>query len=62
MQGNVDHLLFADQDHSTLGRHLKAKGLYLSLIAAGLADDRRRLLRLLQEAGGTRRSPADAEA
>lgn len=55
---NVDHLLFPDQDHSTLGRHLKARGLYLGLIAAGLSGDRRRLLRLLQEAGGQRRAAA----
>lgn len=61
VQSNVDHLFFADQDHSTLGRHLKAKGLYLGLIAASLDGDRRRLLRLLHGAGARRR-PAPGTA
>ena len=54
-QKGCDHILFADQSHATLGPHLKARGLVEGLIDAALAQDRRRLLRILQGAGGQRR-------
>lgn len=54
-QKGCDHLLFADQSHATLGPHLKARGLIEGLIDAALAQDRRRLLRILHGAGGQRR-------
>lgn len=55
MRPNVDHILFAGQSHSSLGPHLKARGLIGGLIDAALARDRRRLLRMLSGAGGVRR-------
>lgn len=55
MRPNVDHILFADQSHSTLAPHLKARGLIEGMIAAALSRDRRRLLRMLSGAGGERR-------
>ena len=51
----VDHLLFPDQSHSGLAPHLKSRGLIEGMIAAALAGDRRRLLRILTGAGGQRR-------
>jgi len=54
-QKGCDHLLFADQSHASLGPHLKACGLVEGMIDAALAQDRRRLLRLLHGAGGQRR-------
>lgn len=53
----VDHLVFADQSHSSLAPHLKARGLLEGLIAAALVGDRRRLMRMLGSAGGKRRQP-----
>ncbi len=50
-----DHVLFADQTHSSLAPHLKLRGVMAGLIEAALARDRRRLLRILQSAGGQRR-------
>jgi hypothetical protein len=50
----VDHLLFNGITHSTLGPHLKAHGLQ-GMVDALAAGDRRRLLRLMQSAGGQRR-------
>jgi len=54
-QKGCDHILFADQAHATLAAHLKARGLVEGLIDATLEKDRRRLLRILQGAGGKRR-------
>lgn len=54
----VDHLLFPALTHSALAAHLKAQGLMAGLVDAGLAQDRRRLLRLLAQAGGQRRKAA----
>ena len=54
-QKDCDHILFADQAHATLAPHLKMRGLVEGLIDATLAKDRRRLLRILQGAGGQRR-------
>lgn len=51
----ADHLLFDGQNHAGLAGHLKARGLLAGMIAAALARDRRRLLRILQGAGGRRR-------
>jgi pimeloyl-ACP methyl ester carboxylesterase len=53
-QRGCDHIVFADQSHATLAPHLKARGLLEGLIDAALAQDRRRLLRILQGAGGKR--------
>lgn len=52
---DVDHILFADQTHATLAPHLKSCGIMQGLIEAALAQDRRRLLRILHSAGGLRR-------
>ncbi|MFM2349263.1 MAG: hypothetical protein RIR04_229 [Pseudomonadota bacterium] len=54
-QKGCDHILFADQSHATLAAHLKTRGLVEGLIDATLEKDRRRLLRILQGAGGQRR-------
>ena len=54
-QKGCDHVLFAQQAHATLAPHLKARGLVEGLIDAALSQDRRRLLRILQGAGGKRR-------
>jgi pimeloyl-ACP methyl ester carboxylesterase len=54
-QKGCDHVMFADQTHATLAPHLKARGLVEGLIDAALSQDRRRLLRILQGAGGKRR-------
>ena len=54
-QKGCDHILFADQSHATLAAHLKTRGLVEGLIDATLAKDRRRLLRILQGAGGQKR-------
>ena len=54
-QKGCDHVLFAEQAHTTLAPHLKARGLVEGLIDAALSQDRRRLLRILQGAGGKRR-------
>ena len=54
-QKGCDHILFADQSHATLAPHLKMRGLVEGLIDAALEKDRRRLLRILQGAGGQRR-------
>ncbi|PTE13990.1 hypothetical protein [Pseudogemmobacter blasticus] len=48
----VDHVLFADQSHSGLMPHLKARGALAGLVEAALAGDRRRLLRIAASAGG----------
>lgn len=50
-----DHLLFADQSHSSLCPHLKARGVMSGLVDALATGDRRRLLRLATGAGGRRR-------
>lgn len=55
LRPGVDHLLFPDQSHSGLAPHLKSRGLIEGMIAAALAGDRRRLLRILTGAGGQRR-------
>lgn len=49
-QGFADPILFPDQTHSTLARHLKPA--MPGLIAAALSHDRRRFLRLTSAAGG----------
>jgi pimeloyl-ACP methyl ester carboxylesterase len=54
----LDHFLFADQDHSGLARHLKARGLYAGLIDCALSRDRRRMIRILTAAGGRLRGKA----
>lgn len=54
-QKGCDRILFADQSHATLAAHLKARGLVEGLIDATLEKDRRRLLRILQGAGGQKR-------
>jgi pimeloyl-ACP methyl ester carboxylesterase len=54
-QKGCDHILFADQAHATLAAHLKTRGLVEGLIDATLEKDRRRLLRILQGAGGQKR-------
>lgn len=54
----VDHLLFPSLTHSALAAHLKAQGMMAGLVDAALARDRRRLLRLLTQAGGHRRKLA----
>ena len=54
-QKGCDHVLFAEHAHATLAPHLKARGLVEGLIDAALSQDRRRLLRILQGAGGKRR-------
>lgn len=51
----VDHLIFPDLGHAGLMGHLRAKGVLAGLIEAGLAGDRRRLLRISGSAGGARR-------
>ena len=51
----VEHMLFALRTHSSLAPHLKARGVIEGLIEAALSNDRRRLLRILQSAGGIRR-------
>lgn len=51
----TDHLLFADQSHSSLCPHLKAQGVMSGLVDALAQGDRRRLIRLATGAGGTRR-------
>ncbi len=57
----VDHLLFPGLTHSSLAAHLKSQGMMAGLIDAAMAQDRRRLLRLLTQAGGQRRKPASLE-
>lgn len=52
----TDHLLFAEQGHSDLAAHLKARGALAGLLEAALAGDRRRLLRIAASAGGVRRA------
>lgn len=52
---DVDHVLFPGLTHSELNAHLKAQGLMAGMIEAALAQDRRRLLRMLIAAGGERR-------
>ena len=54
-QKGCHHILFADQSHATLAPHLKMRGLVEGLIDATLEKDRRRLLRILQGAGGQKR-------
>lgn len=54
LRRGVDHLLFPGISHSDLGPHLKARGL-AGMIDALAAGDRRRLLRIAQAAGATRR-------
>lgn len=51
----VDHLLFPDLTHAGLLPHLKAQGVLHGLVAAALAGDRRRLLRIATGAGAYRR-------
>ena len=53
----TDHFLFADQSHSSLVPHLKARGVLAGLMEAALAGDRRRLIRIAVAAGGVRRRP-----
>lgn len=55
VQPGTDHLLFKGQSHSGLVPHLKARGVLAGLMAAALAGDRRRLLRIAGSAGGLRR-------
>lgn len=54
-QAGTDHFLFADQSHSSLVPHLKARGVLAGLLEAALAGDRRRLIRIATSAGGQRR-------
>lgn len=56
-----DHLIFAAQGHSDLVPHLKARGCLGGLVAAALAGDRRRLLRIAASAGGALRARFEAE-
>ena len=51
----VDHILFPGLTHSALAPHLKSRGCLPGLVAAALAGDRRRLLRITAGAGGLRR-------
>lgn len=53
-RAGVDHLLFAAQGHSDLAAHLKTHGLQ-GMVDALATGDRRRLLRIGQAAGATRR-------
>ena len=55
---SVDQLIFAEQSHSSLVAHLKARGCLAGLVEAALAGDRRRLLRIAGSAGGRRRRAA----
>jgi hypothetical protein len=57
-RAGVDHILFGGLDHSALAPHLKARGGLDGMIAAALAGDRRRLLRIAAAAGGRRRVDA----
>jgi hypothetical protein len=54
-RAGVDQVMFDAVGHSDLMAHLKAKGVLAGLIEAGLAGDRRRLLRISAGAGGVRR-------
>jgi hypothetical protein len=48
----TDHILFPGIGHSALAPHLKARGCLAGLLAALIARDRRRLLRIAASAGG----------
>ncbi len=50
----MDHILFDDLGHSELMPHLKLRGCLDGLINAALSQDRRRILRIFQSAGGRR--------
>lgn len=54
-QEGTEQVIFPAQSHASLMAHLKAQGALSGLIAAALADDRRRLLRIVASAGGWRR-------
>lgn len=56
----MDQVIFADQTHSGLVPHLKARGALAGLLEAGLAGDRRRLLRIAGSAGGITRTRFEA--
>ncbi|WP_406870755.1 hypothetical protein ABEB22_02420 [Thioclava sp. 'Guangxiensis'] len=58
----VDHILFDDLDHSSLLPHLKRRGCLDGVIDAAVAQDRRRMLRILQSAGGRRREESVLQA
>lgn len=53
----TDALIFPGLGHSDLVPHLKARGVLAGLVEAGLAGDRRRVLRIAGSAGGLRRRP-----
>lgn len=55
---NIDHILFADQTHSSLVPYLKARGGLAGIVEAAVSSDRRRLLRITASAGGVRRKRA----
>ncbi|WP_339108012.1 hypothetical protein [Thioclava sp. GXIMD4216] len=59
LHSSCDHLLFPTQSHASLVPHLKARGCLAGLVTALIAGDRRRLLRILQAAGGLRRKTED---
>lgn len=55
VQRGLDHFLFANQGHSGLTAHLKARGLLQGLVDAASMGDRRRLVRIVTGAGGVLR-------
>lgn len=51
-RAGLDHILFPDQTHSSLGPYLKAQGGLQGLLDSAIEGDRRRLLRIAAAAGG----------
>lgn len=56
----MEQVIFADQTHCSLVPHLKKRGALAGLLEAGLAGDRRRLLRIAASAGGLSRKRFEA--